>query len=60
VALRTSLRPRARPLSRRARTSLPAVITRDGGRFSALKLCGSTFTGFGQACAGEVPGLRSA
>jgi hypothetical protein len=28
--------------------------------FSVAKLCGSTFTGFGQACAGEVPGLRSA
>jgi hypothetical protein len=27
--------------------------------FTIAKLCGSTFTGFGQACAGEVPGLRT-
>lgn len=28
--------------------------------FTVAKLCGAGFTGFGQACAGEVPGLRSA
>ena len=28
--------------------------------FTIAKMCGSSFTGFGQACAGEVPGLRTA